>query len=128
MAKIVARWKHFWVENGKWADILQLLKRGPKEGDIFAIENLNPMPGQAKRLSIEFDEETTVFMPILNVSANEPLIHYNNPKAEGKMIEFAGADIADRFFTDDFDLVVSMVREFYETSWVKSLASPEDIK
>ena len=43
------------------------------------------------------------------------------------MVDFAGADMDDRAFTEDFDLVKSMVREFYETGWVKILKTPKEI-
>ncbi len=128
MVRVIARWTSIRVADNDWNKILQLLERGRKEGDIFDLDNVSGGYGQASRLTIEFDEETTIFMPMMVVEWHKPFLYYDNPKAEGKWVEFAGAEMADRLFTDDFDLVVSMVREFYDTGWVKGLVLPQEMK
>ena len=54
-------------------------------------------------------------------------MYYNNPKATGQLVDFAGGDLRDYTLVRDLDTIISMAREFFETGRVKGMMSAEEL-
>lgn len=49
------------------------------------------------------------------------IMDYKNPNADDSWVELGPYEYPSEILTDDFDLIVSMFKEFYETGEVKAL-------
>ena len=126
MVRVYAEWNRRRVAGHDWEVIEKNLRQACKEGQMFDIINVSPGPNQPRLFSIEIDEEEGLYLPIISLAVGGPLLYYNNPKATGQEVEFAGGYLGDALVTDDLDAVIAMAREFFETGWVKGMTSGEE--
>ena len=121
MVKLFVEWNGRRVVEYEWDTIEKVIRQACEEGTMVRIKNPSAGPNEPECLSIQIDEEEGLYLPIISLNAEKPLLFYNNPKATGKLVDFAGGDDPDDFFTNDLDLIISMAREFYETGNVKEI-------
>ena len=101
------------IYKAKYSDIetaLAILKK--EEADIFL--DIDPEPKKGPR-SFQIQGENGYFLPVIS-EVGGILREYNNLEGEGKdPVEIGGYDYDAMMVTQDYDLIVRMVKEFYET-------------
>ena len=127
MVKVYAEWNRRRVAGHDWEAIEKTLRQASKEGAIVHIKNSCPGLNDPRWLSIEIDEEEGLYLPIISMDIGGPLLYYNNPKATGEFVYFAGGDLRDYTIVKDFDTILGMAREFFETGRVKGMMSAEEL-
>ena len=123
MVRVYAEWDGRRVAGHNWDAIEKNLRQACKDGQMFDIINSSAGLNDPRLLSIEIDEEEGLYLPIISMDIGGPLLYYNNPKASGQEIEFAGGYLGDSLVTNDLETVISMAREFFETGRVKGMVS-----
>ena len=101
------------IYKAKYSDIevaLTVLKN--EEADISL--DIDPEP-QKGPCGIQVQGENGYFLPVI-LDADGELREYVNLEGEGKEpVEIGGYDYDAMMVTQDYDLIVRMVKEFYET-------------
>ena len=98
-----------------WDDIcstLRVLKEGRGTFDIRLIDAPDPGP-----ISMQLRAEKRKYLvTLLEASEDDTEVRdYTNPNAPHEMVEILGDRWDARFLVDDFDLVLTFFKEFFET-------------
>ena len=102
------------------SDVLTVLN----EAKAQKVQDLYRLWSGKNRLELQLDFVRNLFRPQIVIDGQDSRYYYN-PEAPLKMVDFLdGYDGAD-ILTSDFDLILSMVKEFYVTGDVKSLVPQE---
>ena len=106
------------IENPTLADVIEsttIFRGGPGEFGIFR----NDASGSLQViLAIESDKD--LYLPALCFPDGRKL-YYKNHNADDSWVEFSVHESPTELLTDDFDLIVGMIKEFYEAGTVKDL-------
>ena len=110
------------IDNPTWSDIEQFLATVKGNLKHLKIEYLNaPVPG-IERLSVEGDDG--LYLPLTtygNSNGVPEVYNYRNPNADDSWAEIGCYEYPMEILTDDFDLIVSMFKEFYEKGTVSAV-------
>ena len=110
------------INNPSWKETLSLLEQARMKGDIISFHNNTDGRNVPRELSLEIDAEEQLFMPILVMAPGELMRYYNNPNGNpSEEVAFSGGDMSTDVLISDFDLIIQMVKEFYETGGVRAL-------
>ena len=123
---MIVRWRSNFVDSGNWDAVLSLIDQARKEDGTLELTNDAVKYGEAFRLSIEIDAGANLFVPIKTMPGKDnlldvTLLYYNNLESHGREIDFLGGEVSDVFVIGDFDVVMSMIKEFCETGDVKAI-------
>jgi len=110
------------VDNPTWSDVNQFLETVRGNLKHLKMEYLNtPVPG-TRGLSVEGDDG--LYLPLTlckNSDGTSAVYYYRNLNADDSWVEVAGYDYPTEILTDDFELVISMFKEFYEKGSVSAV-------
>jgi hypothetical protein len=98
-----------------WADLRLLLNTLQENaGSLRLVLVDGPDPGQ---VSMHFEAENQKYLVTLLEDTGEDMNvrEYDNPTASAEMVDILGDSWDARQLTDDFDLVVMLFKEFFET-------------
>lgn len=110
---------HF--ENPTLDVVLKLLEELKGSLSQFDLDFLgNAKPGDA---ALSIMEDSGLYLPMIQIyrEGGSEIFQYKNSNADDSWIEFSAYEYPTEIMTDDFNLIVSMVKEFYETGMVKAL-------
>ena len=100
------------TNNPIWSDVEKALEILKDEADMFLRIVPEPEKGPS---SLQVQSENGYYLPVLS-TADEGVREYINLEAEGEEpIEIQGYIYDAMTVTQDYDLIVRMVKEFYET-------------
>ena len=100
------------IENATWNDVEAALPNLKKEADLVLTIRPEPESGPRK-LAIQ-SENGNYMATMMNV--DETGKSYNDPSASGKeRIEIGGYDYDPSGVTQDYDLIVRIIKEFFHT-------------
>ena len=105
-------------DNPTFEDVISLVNNIEGACGVYDIERVNPPDLMPMRLNIEYCDGR--YLPAICFLSGE-VFFYKNLKADDGWIKVACYEYPMEILTDDFDLIVSMVKEFYETGTVKIL-------
>ena len=106
------------IENATWNDVEAVLPN--LKGDTTFILNIRPKPESGPDELFIQAENGNYMATMMNVDATGE--SYNDPSALGKeLIEIGGHDYDPSGVTQDYDLIVRIIKEFFHTGNV----SPE---
>lgn len=107
--------------------IAQALELVEQIKDGYGVYTLRDQNKNDVTLSLWLTIESAMgtYLPALCFGSGE-VLYYKNEKADDSWIEFAGYDHPTELLTDDFDLIVKMVKDFYEKGTVKELSNRYD--
>ena len=109
------------IENAAWADIEAVLSELKEEAD-FSL-TITPWPEKgAIKLAVE--SENGHYKPALLVNEGSARVFVNPEGRDKKDVPIGGYDCDAMSVTQDFALIVRMIKEFYETGDV----SPDLLK
>jgi len=110
------------IDNPSWSEIVQFIEtaRGSLKTIILEWRDA-PIPG-VHGLFMEGDEGLYLLSTYCLNSDDEPEVyHYRNPHADDSWAEIGCYEYPMEILTDDFDLIVSMFKEFYEKGTVSAV-------
>ncbi len=119
---VIVRWGRH-VKGSNWKELVSFLNEAKVKGGIINIEH------DKNTLSLEVDEGDDLYLPLLMVDFEDrvELRYFHNPEKEMRHIEFDGNLEYEALITEDFDLVLRIAREFYDTGDVKSMRPKKDL-
>ena len=100
------------VDDATWADVEAVLPELKKEA-FFAL-TIMPEPETGPR-ELEVQSADGNYMPVMGIKGGH-LYDFNNPAVkETALVEICGYDYDPTSVTQDYDLIVRMIKEFYHT-------------
>jgi len=125
MLKFELIWRGVY-KNPSWAQVMEALQEAKKVGGIMRLDIIDAEPGQPEGFDVETDEDVDLYRPVMGIKGGG-IRYYENISAGPGYVEFGGGDRLVSSLSDDFDLMIQMAKEFYETGNVKALKNPEDL-
>ena len=113
------QWRRIKGTYKNWSEILNLLGTVKEEGGIINLKRGEDV------FSLEVDKVAKTYFPILDPVQKGPLRFYYNSDKDMTMVDFDGVMQSAALLTDDFDLILRLTKEFFETGDVKCMV-PED--
>jgi hypothetical protein len=98
-----------------WVDVIWPLKFLQKAAGTLCLDLINPPEPGPISIFLESDNNTYLITLLEDVGDDLDVRAYDNPTATAKMVEVLGDYWDARMLTDDFDLVVRLFKEFFET-------------
>lgn len=109
------------IENSTWDNIESVFEELKVEADFALTKMLWPETGPI-RLTVQSEDGN--YMPMMGVVETPPRVFVNEDGREKEDVIIGGYDVDAMAVTQDFDLIVRMIKEFYETGDI----SPELLK
>lgn len=125
MLNLVLSWRGLF-RNPSWEQVMAALLEAKKLGGIMRLDIVDAEPGLPDGFDVEMDEDVDLYRPVMSIKGSG-LRYYENKSAGSGFVEFGGGDLRAGSLSDDFNLMIKMAREFYETGDVKVLKNPEDL-
>ena len=121
--------KHFQIQSGRnmvdkptWNDINQFLATVKGSLKYLTLECINASVPGTKLLSVDCDEGLYLLATYCkNIDGEPEVYHYQNTNADDSWAEIGCYEYPMEILTDDFDLIVSMFKEFYEKGTVSAV-------
>jgi hypothetical protein len=98
-----------------WVDVIWPLKCLQKAAGILCLDLINPPEPAPISIFLESDNNTYLITLLEDVGDDLDVRACDNPTATAQMVEVLGDYWDARMLTDDFDLVVMLFKEFFET-------------
>jgi len=114
------------VTNPSWEQVVTALRGAKEDGSSVTLIQGGTEPGQPYRFTIEADEDVELYRPAMGIKGGG-IRYYEKVSAGPGYVEFGGGDRLVSSLSDDFDLMIQMAKEFYETGNVKALKNPKDL-
>lgn len=120
---ITVHWGRQDVTTSNWNKVVELLNDAKDKGGIIRLSSGKDV------LSLRMDEIQGLYLPILNpyFEHEVQLRFYHTPEKEMKLVDHDGDMEYDALLTDDFDLILKLAREFYDTGTVKCMQPEKDL-
>jgi|GEM_PF-2387768 len=125
MSRFILKWRGS-IRNPSWDQIVEALKQAKDLGGIVRLNLIDAEPGQPDGFDVETDEDVDLYRPVMGIKGGG-IRYYEKVSAGPGYVEFGGGDRLVSSLSDDFDLMIQMAKEFYETGNVKALKNPEDL-
>ena len=101
------------IKNATWSDIEAVLPE--LRGEAFFVLSIRPVPESGPR-ALEVQSENGNYLPFLGLADVRGGRAFVNPDGRGKDdVSVGGYEYTAMAVTQDFDLIVRMIKEFYET-------------
>ena len=110
------------IKRATWDDVQAALDE-IRDGEVFFTLDIMPSPENGPS-GLEVQSEDGNYMPVIGMASGYPRDYYNVPVAGGEMIDILGYSYDPGSITRDYERIVSIVKEFFETGDV----SPELLK
>ena len=104
-----------------WEEVVTLLRVVDVEGGI-----INLSSGK-NTLSLQMDAGQGLYLPIISITKKGCLRFYHTAGMEMRRVYFDGDSEYDALLTDDFDLILKLAKEFYDTGDVKRMVPEKDL-
>ena len=114
------------VEPLTWQKVMAALEDLKQKGGGLRLRNASAKTGEPTSLYIEADKHDKTFQPVLGIEGGNPR-HYENRSVTPEVVDFSGRMDVTSTLTDDFDLIVKMTKEFYDTGDVKGFKEWKDL-
>jgi len=98
-----------------WVDVIWPLKFLQKAPGTLRLRLINPPEPGPISIFLESDNNTYLITLLEDIGDDLNVRAYDNPTATAQMVEVLGDYWDARMLTDDFDLVVMLFKEFFET-------------
>ena len=115
------QWRRSNSPHKKWTEIPDILKIVEEEGGIMRLKNGD------NTLSVEVDKIAKLYLPILLSRSKGELYFFYSPDKEMKVVDFNGNMESEALLTDDFNLILRLAKEFFDTGDVKCMVPEDDL-
>ena len=110
------------LECSHWDTVLDVLN----EARAQKVQDLYHLGGIDNHLELQLDFMRNLFRPQITIAGRESRYYYN-PEAPLKMVDFLDCYEGAIILTSDFDLILSMAKEYFVTGDVKSLVTRDKL-
>ena len=114
------------IDNPTWEQVAESLKKSKMKGGNVTIYNMEAEEPGINRLTVEVDEDSGTFFPILLLNP-KGMRFLENKHGSAERKEFNGSEVATGAITDDLVTVLRLAKEFYETGDVKEMKEWKDM-